>query len=89
MTITKPQADFLRRAMRKPITAYASDTRVAANLIQSGLIEDAGRGVGFSTVYRPTRAGLEALREFRSIRWGRHGCMAYLDDLKEVEALLS
>lgn len=87
--LTKPQANFLARAMERPITAYGSDYRVAGNLRQAGLIEEAGKGLSHSITFRPTREGLEALREYRSARWGRHGCMAYLSDLQKVEAALS
>lgn len=84
--ITKPQANFLTNAMRRPITAYATDCRVAGNLRAAGLIREAGKSISHSTLFAPTPAGLAALREYRSARWARHGCVAYLQDLQEVEA---
>lgn len=88
--ITKPQADFLTRAMRRPISAYGSDTKVARNLRLSGLIQRASCTDPLSfLLWEPTTAGLEALREFRARRWANHGCMAYLDQLREVEAALA
>jgi hypothetical protein len=87
--ITKPQADFLARAFRAPITVYGSDYRVAGNLRAAGLIQEAGKSIGHSTLFAPTAAGLQALRDFRAKRWADHGCVAYLQDLQEVEAALA
>lgn len=38
--------------------------------------------------FKLTVKGLHALREYRAERWAKVGCMAYLDQLREVEAAL-
>lgn len=85
MNITKPQADFLGTAMKKPITAYASDVKVAGNLRAAGLIREAGKSIGHSTLFVPTEAGIAALQEFRTKRYAARGCVAYLEDMQEVD----
>jgi hypothetical protein len=89
MSYSKSQIKALTYAFEKDGALYAPHTlkggafrRCCERLVAEGLLgEDPPFGI--------TMRGLVALRDVRAVRWGNHGCMAYLDDLKAVEAALA
>lgn len=88
-TLTKPQADFLVQAMRRPRVCYGPTYRVVGTLKARGLVEEAGRDpLCHAELFQPTRAGLEALVAHRRRKWGDTGSMADLLNFEEVEAAL-
>lgn len=91
MTIlTNAQADFLTRAMHRPITAYAGDMRVSKTLMGRSFVQCMGKdSLCHAPLYQPTMAGLQALRDFRAKRWAKCGCVAYLQDLQAVERAIT
>ncbi len=82
--LTKPQVRMLTEAMRDCVNPNRQSVRTASRLLEQGLL----RGTSGGTCY-VTAAGLRALRDYRAKRWANYGCMAYLADLKEVEAAVA
>lgn len=88
--LTKPQVSFLTNAMRRPVTLYGSGNyRTAGSLKRQSLIAEAGHSdLSHGVLYRPTALGLKALLDYRSRRYAKSGCIAYLRDMQEVEAAI-
>jgi hypothetical protein len=88
--ITKPQAAFLGSIIKQPRAGYAGSAIVASNLQRAGLVETTrDPAMRCITLYRPTIAGLKALRDYRARLWAKDGCVAYLRRLEEAEAALA
>ena len=85
MKLTEPQRKVMMGVMRDhsgEIYASKRSLSVLALLHVRCLLHwDNARKCG----RKITPAGWEALRVANHARWAKHGCMAYLDDLKEVE----
>jgi hypothetical protein len=87
--LTLPQALYLTAAMKRPCTCYGSDYRVVGTLTAKGFLEEAGTSpLSHGTLYRPTRAGLEALLYDRKLDDWRSGSMATMERVRDVEAAL-
>lgn len=84
-TLTKPQADFLFRAMRGEGPRNVGQMTVAARLVRRGLLAF----VGPNCVREPTREGLEALAYYWMLKDARSGCLAYAQHRQEVDAALA
>ena len=81
--ITKPQLAMLTQAMRDGATPSRQQWKTAKILESLALLESGDYGRMYAT-----KLGLEVLRDFRATRWANYGCMAYLEDLREVENAL-
>lgn len=82
--LTKPQAAMLTKAMRDAVLPYRQSYRPAYRLMEEGLLTG-----DFLNGLRITMGGLQVLRDYRAARWANYGCMAYLNDLQEVEAVMA
>lgn len=80
-TLTKPQVRMLTRAMRDGAPFAGAQYITARSLMNRGL----GVNATDAVVY-PTQAGLLALREYRAALYAKHGSMASILDLEEVDA---
>ena len=88
--LTKPQTDYMVRAMQRPRVAYGSDYRVVATLSAKGFMEEAGSDpLCHATLYRPTRAGLEALLYDRQLEDWRRGSIATMQRVDEVKRAIA
>ena len=86
---SKAQIKALTYGFEKGGALYAPHTlmggafrRCCEGLVKRGLLND-------QAPFGITMRGLVALRDIRAKKWADHGCMAYLDDLKKVEAALA
>jgi hypothetical protein len=86
---TKSQTKALDYAFDKGGAIYAPHTlmggafrRCCERLVAQGLLND-------EPPFGITMRGLVALRDIRAKKWADRGCIAYLDDLKKVEAALA
>jgi hypothetical protein len=81
--ITKAQEKLLVALMRNGARSpYGAEHSTARALAVRDLVTNArGR-------LRITIKGLGALESHRQAKWAKHGCVAYLEDLKEVTEAL-
>lgn len=86
---SKSQIKALTYGFKKGGALYAPHTlmggafrRCCERLVSQGLLND-------DPPFGITMRGLNVLRDIRAKKWADSGCMAYLDDLKEVEAALA
>lgn len=90
-TLTKFQADFLFSAMIEPRSTRrgGSGTRSGNRMFERGLLEVVEDDGIFRPLYRPSRAGLEALADYWMRKDAASGCLAYIERRREVEAALA
>lgn len=86
---TKSQIKALSYACDKGGALYAPHTlmggafqRCCERLVKQGLLGD-------EPPFDITIRGLLALRDIRVAKWANYSCMAYLEDLKQVEAKIA
>lgn len=90
MKITKRQAQALEAAFKKNGAWYANRgslmggayRRLCLHLVELNLVNE-------KPPYSITVTGLVVLRDRWAKRYAAHPCMAYQDDLKEVEAAIA
>lgn len=90
MNLTKKQTEALVASFKKGGAVYGrrgnlmggAYTRMCHRLVEMGL-------VGENPPHAITVKGLVVLRDLWARRWGKQGCMAYLEDLRSVEAALA
>ncbi len=87
-SLTKPQFEVLWAAFKKNGGAYARGNRMGGarrrmmeRMAKESLLND-------NPPFPITLKGMRALHAACEARYRKHGCMAYLDDLKEVEKAL-
>jgi len=88
MNLTKPQFNALWAAFKKGGGHYApggnmggAKRRMLSRMAKANLLND-------NPPYPITLKGMRTLYEACKTRWALDGCMAYLEDLKEVEKAL-
>lgn len=88
-TYTKSQIKALNYAFDKGGALYAPHVlmggafrRCCERMVDQGLLGD-------EPPFGITMRGLRILRDIRTAKWAGHSAMAYLDDLKKVEAALA
>jgi hypothetical protein len=88
MTLSKPQFKALWTAFKKGGAAYVSTSRMGGanrrmieRMANLNLLNE-------DPPFPITLKGMRALHSACRERWAKRGCMAYQDDLKEVETAL-